>query len=169
MNNKKFLSDEESNHLETYLRLKLATDPRDCLLLLIAMKTGARASEVLAIRKEDVEVSSQSLFIRGMKGSNDRQIPIDSLIFKKLIKYMDTISSDLIFPITYKRMQQIWYQYRPVKKKLHSLRHTLAIKVYKKAKDIHLVKTILGHSNIQNTLVYLDYVQSQKDMRKALL
>ena len=38
-----------------------------------------------------------------------------------------------------------------------------------RTKDIHLVRNLLGHKNINNTLIYLDYVQSQDDFRKALV
>jgi integrase/recombinase XerC len=56
-----------------------------------------------------------------------------------------------------------------VHKKLHGLRHTFAIRLYKKTKDIRLVQVALGHRNITNTMVYADYAYSQQELRKLIL
>jgi integrase len=75
----------------------------------------------------------------------------------------------VLFPITYNRLRQIWDLYRPVQKKFHSLRHTFAIQLYKKTKDIRLVQVALGHRNVMNTMIYADYVYSQTELRKLIL
>lgn len=169
MNNKKHLSDIEWTTLETVLKERLSVDTRNCLMLLVAMKTGARAGEVLAIRKQDLDKESQTVFIQGLKGSKDRQIPIEKSIFKALQRYSEQVQTERIFPLSYETLREVWYTYRPVKKKLHTLRHNFALMVYKRTGNIHLVKTVLGHSNITTSMLYLDYVESQKDLRKALL
>jgi len=80
-----------------------------------------------------------------------------------------SLTDQKIFPITYNRYRQIWEMYRPTHKKLHSLRHTFAIELYKKTKDIRLVQFALGHRNITNTMIYADYVYSQQELRKLIL
>ena len=98
--------------------------------------------------------------------------------FKYLLQYLNidkstTLSPELmkqrIFPISYIRFHQIWDKYRPCHKKLHSLRHTFAIRLYKKTKDIRLVQFALGHRNIANTMIYADYVYSQEELKKLIL
>jgi len=169
MKTDKFLTDEESTHLETILKARLQSDVRNCLLLLLSLKTGARASEVLFLRKRDVNVFNATVSFIGLKNGNDRQIPIEHGIFKILAGYVAEMEDDeKIFPISYIRFSQIWAEYRPVKKKLHSLRHTVGVKVYKKSRSVHLVKTVLGHKSIQSSMVYLDFVESQAEMKKAL-
>ena len=78
-------------------------------------------------------------------------------------------ADDLLFPISYSRLIQIWEHYRPTHKKFHSLRHTFAIRLYKKTKDLRLVQVALGHRNITNTMIYADYVYSQQELRKLIL
>jgi len=78
-------------------------------------------------------------------------------------------SSGSLFPISYHRLYQIWHQYRPVAKKFHSLRHTFAIRLYRKTKDLRLVQVALGHRNITNTMIYADYIYSQQELRKLIL
>ncbi len=167
LNKNKYLLDPEFEKLSYLLKSHLTNDRRNCLLLLIALHTGARATEVLRLRAEDMDNESQSLFIRGIKGSNDREIPIYPWIYNEL-QHLDP-QNHLLFPISYNRLRQIWQLYRPTAKKFHSLRHTFAIRLYKKTKDIRLVQVALGHRNITNTMVYADYVYTQQELKKLIL
>lgn len=169
INKNKYLLDPEYEHLEILLKRYVLKDRRNCLLLYVAMYTGARATEILNLKKEDLNVYDQSVFIHGIKGSNDREIPLPDWLFEMLEDYSKEVSGDLIFDISYHRLRQIWDQYRPVKKKFHCLRHTFAIRLYKKVKDIRLLQIALGHRNITNTMVYADFLYSQDEMRKLIL
>jgi len=40
--------------------------------------------------------------------------------------------------------------------RFHSLRHTFAMRVYARTKDLLLVKKLLGHRSINSTLVYAE-------------
>lgn len=169
INKNKFLLDPEYQHLELLLQRYILKERRNCLLIYIAMYTGARATEILNVIKDDLNVYDQSLFIRGIKGSNDREIPLPEWLFEMLENYSKSLETDRIFDISYHRLRQIWEQYRPVKKKFHCLRHTFAIRLYKKVKDIRLLQIALGHRNITNTMIYADFVYSQDEMRKLIL
>lgn len=169
LNKNKYLLPPEAERLETLLFDHLDRDPRNCLMLLIALRTGARAKEVLNLRKVDLNAYDETVFIRGLKGSNDREIPLPKSLFMKLQKWSDSCSEQLIFPVGYHRLHQIWELYRPVPKKFHSLRHTFAIRLYQKTKDLRLVQVALGHRNITNTMVYADYVYSQQELRRLIL
>ncbi len=169
MNKNKFLSSSELLHLETQLKPHLKLGNRDALLITVAAKTGARASEVLALTKADLNMSERSVFIRGLKNSNDREIPLPLQLFQQLAKYVEPLAeTDKLFDISYPRLHQIWQWYKPCEKKFHALRHTFAINLYRNTKNIHLVKTALGHKSIGNSLIYLEFVTSQDDLKKAL-
>ncbi|WP_246845528.1 tyrosine-type recombinase/integrase [Bdellovibrio sp. NC01] len=144
-------------------------DPRNCLIMWVALRTGARAQEVLNLQKADLNSYDESIFIRGLKNSNDREIPIHSDIFARLHRFAEQQSGTKLFDISYNRLYQVWEMYRPVPKKFHSLRHTFAIELYQKTKDLRLVQVALGHRNIANTMVYADYVYSQQELRKLIL
>lgn len=169
INKNKYLLEPEYEHLELLLKRYILKDTRNCLLIYLAMHTGARATELLSIHKDDLNVYDQSVFIHGIKGSNDREIPLPSWLFDTLENYSAKCPSDRIFDISYHRLRQIWDHYRPVKKKFHCLRHTFAIRLYKKVKDIRLLQIALGHRNITNTMIYADFVYSQNEMRKLIL
>lgn len=135
----------------------------------IALRTGARAQEILNIKKSDLNAYDESIFIKGIKNSNDREIPIETKVFRDLWRFQETSKTESLFDISYDRLYQIWLLYRPVPKKFHSLRHTFAINLYKKTKDIRLVQVALGHRNITNTMIYADYLYSQEELKKLIL
>ena len=174
LNKNKYLLEPELEKLEQILIHFLKEDERNCLMLSTALRTGARAQELLNLRLGDLNAHDQSVFIRGIKGSNDREIPLQPKFFEQLHAYAlkheaTTDSSPVIFAISYNRLRQIWDQYRPTHKKFHCLRHTFAIRLYKKTKDLRLVQVALGHRNITNTMIYADYVYSQTELRRLIL
>ncbi len=170
LNKNKYLLDPEVEKLERTLARNRHEHARDVLLIELALRTGARASELLELRHVDLNTYDQTLFIRGLKGSNDRELPLAPELFERLEAYSRTVPHDEpLFPISYHRLRQIWDWYRPVPKKFHSLRHTFAIRLYRKTKDIRLVQVALGHRNITNTMIYADYFYSQQELRKLIL
>lgn len=163
LNKTKYLSTSEQFALYTHVS---RIDTRDSILLMLAIKTGARAQELLNITQDDLSDETQSILIHGLKNSNDRELPVSEDLYtavKSLCK-----EDPRVFPISYSRLVQIWHYYRPVTKKFHCLRHTFAIELYKKTKDVKLVQTALGHRNIQNSIVYMDYVFTLEEMRRIL-
>lgn len=165
MQHAKYLSQEEVLYLEDIIR---RYQNRDTLMLETLLATGARASELLAIRKADL--GDTAVFIRGLKGSNDRVIPLKRDLYKRLQVYagLCLTTQDLIFNISYDRLYQIWQFYKPFDKGLHALRHTFAIALYRKSKDLRLVQRALGHKSIKNTMIYNELVYTVDEMRKAM-
>ncbi|NCN40977.1 site-specific integrase [bacterium] len=169
LNKSKYLTDFEFEKLESLLNSFELKDFRNVLLLRLALATGGRASELLAIKKGDLDAHERTVSIKGLKGSRDREIPLKNHLFEQLLKQAASTPGELVFPISYNRLRQIWQLYRPVHKKFHCLRHTFAIRLYKKTKDVRLLQMALGHTNIVNTMIYADYVYSREELRKLLL
>lgn len=180
LNKSKYLQPDEVDRLEYLLKSHLDSDARNCTLLLLALYSGARIQEILNLQREDLDAREKSIFFRGIKGSRDRELPLPPWLFKKVQEVSGDVSArvhpplqqqqrNLIFPISYNRVRQIWQLYRPVPKKLHCLRHTFAIRLYKKTKDLRLLQMALGHRNIANTMIYADYVYSQQELRRLIL
>lgn len=146
--------------------MKRLDKTRDGLMIKLALKTGARAQELLNIKATDLSVDS--VFIHGLKGSFDREIPIDKNFVKDLLALEHGPKGEL-FDITYPRLVQIWETWRPAKKPFKATRHTFAVELYKDTRDIRLVQLALGHKSINNTLVYAALVDGQEKLREALL
>lgn len=162
----KFLTDEEIKLLKW--QLKQEDNQTHVLMVEMAMFSGARSAEILEITKADV--SHGCVTIRGKKGGNDRTVPLPPSFFQKLKKFIKSFDDgDRIFPYTTQMFRYIWKKLSPNKNKsLHCLRHTMGAKLYNNCEDIHAVKTLLGHKNIQNTMVYLDYVEGNKKLKQSI-
>jgi integrase/recombinase XerC len=169
LNKNKYLLEPEVERLESILESFFEKNERDSLILLLALKTGARAQEVLNLRRSDLNSYDKCVFIRGIKGSNDREIPLPPRLYDRVERWASRQPGEPLFDISYNRFRQIWERYRPVHKKLHALRHTFAIRLYKKTKDLRLVQVALGHRNIANTMIYADYIYSQQELKKLIL
>lgn len=165
INKTKYLSKIELDQLVN----KLQNDhSRNSLIIQLALATGARASELLAIRVSDFDMHDKSVFIKGLKNSFDREIPLKDDLFSALISFARNSNHYLLFNISYPRLVQIWEQYKPINKKFHSLRHTFALNLYERTKDIALVKAALGHKNVMNSMVYLEYFENQSLLKKII-
>ena len=143
------------------LRNSLCTQPdRIQLYFLVLLETGARATEGLNIESTDLIHEFKSVLIRGLKGSKDREIPLSPETFDRLARL--AIAQDgVLFPWKLRNSDRLWHLVRPAKKKLHALRHTFAVQLYQKTRDIMIVQFALGHKNIANTMIYLEIDQTE--------
>jgi len=166
----KYLKPIEVVELNERLDNAKRKEARNVLMIRLLLKTGARASELLAVRPMDLHHETHSVFIRGLKDGKDRELPVPYKLFDQLVKEAEGKEKDKpIFPIALRTLQGIWYDLRPVEKKLHSLRHTFAFNLYKNTKDILLVKMALGHKSIQSTMVYQEHLYEQEAFERLVL
>ena len=164
LNRTKYLEPHELSHLMQRLEKSFS---RDSTLILLALKTGARAQEILNIEQPDLSDTYKTVLIKGLKNSNDREIPLQPDVYARVKRLC--FENPRVFPISYSRLVQIWQLHRPCNKKFHSLRHTFAIELYKRTRDIRLVQVALGHRNISNTMIYADYIFKTEELRKLIL
>jgi integrase len=157
LNRSKFLEPKELLSLKSSLGL----DSRDSVLITLAVETGARAGEILSLKQSDLFSDTNTVFFRTSKGGKDREIPVRPELMVALQKYVP-------FNIKYRRFHQIWQKYKPAKKKLHSLRHTFAVNLYVRTKDLKLTQLALGHSSPVTTSIYTDFVYSREEMKRIL-
>jgi integrase len=168
LSTQKYLLDSEVDHLEKTLQHFYLKHPRNTVLIWLMLYTGARPQETLNILWKDFDPGSRTVFIHTMKKGVDREIPIPKWLCEYILALPPGDPTSPIFKIKYDMFQLIWHDYRPVKKTLHSLRHTFAIRLYKKTKDIQLVQSALGHRHLQTTAIYLHIQRSVSEMRRAL-
>ncbi len=169
LNSQKFLSVAERADLVRVLEMRKVKDQRDVTLLYLLMHTGARASEALMVRPCDLNDTEQTVFLRGLKGSSDRELPLPPWLYLRLKAERQRCTGARLFPIGYNRLRDIWAEFKPVNKKLHCLRHTFALQVFMKTKDLRLVQLALGHKSINNTMIYMNYVYSTQELRRILI
>lgn len=167
LNKNHVLTESEYRELSAILR---GDNSRDACLIGLAIETGGRSQEILNLTNGDLDLETGSVYLRGIKGSHNRSIPISNDLRLKLIKLVGKSPDpkSKVFAIKTSRFRQIWMRKRPCFKKLHALRHTFAIRLFNASKDIMLVQKALGHKNINNTMVYLDFDYNDNQIRKYL-
>ncbi len=145
---------------------------RDRLILELFYATGIRLSELLGIKKLDVDFFNSSIKVLG-KRNKERIIPFGSNLHDLLTSYMEyyekTIVSDIhnyyIFVAANGKQLYPKAIYRIVRKYLdmvttidkrspHVIRHTFATHMLNNGADLNAIKEILGHSSLAATQVY---------------
>jgi integrase len=167
---KKFLTDKEREHLVSYCERHKGE--RDPIMFRLTLFSGGRCSEILALKVSDFDFGQHHVTLRGLKGSEDRTIPLSKPFSIEIKEFCDTLKlkgDDRLFPISTARFRQIWYDVRPNPNKSgHSLRHTAGTLLYINCRDIYTVKSFLGHRQIQNTIIYMNYVEGPRKLRSAM-
>ena len=166
----KFLNQVEYDQLNASLLKNEKSCFRDTTLLWMLLHTGARVSEVLAIRPRDFIPDGKRVHIIGLKNSNPREMPLTPFLYERMQTLAEGVDADSkIFKFGYFRAREIWNWWRPAPKKIHSLRHYRAQEIYKRTKDVRLVQKVLGHRYLSTTLIYLDYEYTADELRRAMI
>lgn len=145
---------------------------RDRLILELFYATGIRLSELLGIKKLDVDFFNSNIKVLG-KRNKERIIPFGSNLHDLLTSYMEyyekTIVPDInnyyIFVAANGKKLYPKAIYRIVRKYLdmvttidkrspHVIRHTFATHLLNNGADLNAIKEILGHSSLAATQVY---------------
>ena len=129
--------------------------------LQLLKETGARPGEIQRLTWADIDFERRTVRIKPLKGSLPRILPI-SLKAIEMLKNLPKKSERIFARVIYGTFDK---QRRNAAKKLanprilqihfHTFRHWKATMEYHKTKDILYVKQLLGHKNIQNTLIYI--------------
>ena len=112
--------------------------------------SGCRRSEVLALTWNDVDESTDTLYIHGTKTeTSDRVIPINAQL-KSILDKLPKRKDGKLFDCTPDHASKVFKQLCP-NHKLHDLRHTFATMCLEKGVARDVVQKWLGHSNITTT------------------
>ena len=136
---------------------------RDYLIIYLLANTGIRVSELLALTPNDILDEQQQLIIRG-KGDKIRNIDIPTEVYLALVLYVaskEIKNREKIIPLTRQRIQQLTQSIAGVHP--HVFRHSYAIHLLRKTKNIRYVQVQLGHSTIQTTQIYLRYMEFDEE------
>ena len=137
---------------------------RDRLILELFYFTGIRLSELVNLKKSDIDFSNSTIRVLG-KRNKERLIPITSCIVHKIKTINNSNKSVFLFvskkgtQISAKQVYRLVNKYLGMvttldKKSPHILRHTFATHMLNNGADINAVKELLGHTNLSATEVY---------------
>ena len=138
------------------------------MLLCFIYSSGLRASEANRMKISDIDTDRMMIHIRQSKYNKDRYVPLSPLMLYGLRKYYKACRPvNYLFngkepgsPLSTLGMGSVL---RAAVKKcrlqknitLHTLRHSYATHLLEFGMDIVTIKELLGHANIETTMVYL--------------
>lgn len=165
----KYLSDTER---ETIFKLIIKhKGDRNSIMFKMMLLTGCRCSEVLKLTPESFNKDG-SVTVIATKNSNNRTLPLPKPFVAEVLEYIKVNNikqNERIFPISLRQFHRLWDHWRPNPKKgSHSIRHTTAILLYLNCSDIKKVQALLGHKQINNTMVYLDFCEGVRQLKQAM-
>lgn len=132
--------------------------PQKRALALAYVSTGRRASEILSLQWQDIDLDRDSYWLRKSKRGRGEWFPVNSL-FRAALLQMGPRDLGPVFPWRHRNSA-----YRIIKAALreighpdltlHDLRHTFASWQVMQGRDLRTVQTLLGHSNYRTTEIY---------------
>ncbi|MBR3133630.1 MAG: site-specific tyrosine recombinase XerD [Clostridia bacterium] len=147
---------------------------RDKAMLEFAYATGMRVTEIISLNIDDVNLEEG--YVVCNNGFKKRTIPLGKLSLKALKEYVENarpviIKSDeeksLFVNINGKRLtrQGFWKIVKFYKEQAHItkeitphvLRHSFATHLLQNGADLKAIQTMLGHSDISSTQVYMQF------------
>lgn len=147
---------------------------RDKAMLEFAYATGMRVTEMISLDIDDVKLDEGYVVCRGR--SKSRNIPLGSMSLKALKEYIDDArpyltrdeSEEALFVNvngTRLTRQGFWKIVKYYKEQAHIekditphvLRHSFATHLLQNGADLKAIQTMLGHSDISSTQVYMQF------------
>lgn len=168
---------------------------RDLFMMALLYDTGARISEILNMKTDDINIEDKPYAILLGKGSKKRTVPLMSSTVQQFKRYMDIFHktekgylNEYLFYTTIHgvRNQLSDNAVRKIMKKYadtarttcsevpkniypHLWRHTRAMHLYQHGMDLTLISQWLGHASLETTLIYAhaDTEMKRKAIEKA--
>ena len=159
---------------------------RDKAMLEFAYATGMRVTEIISLDVKDVKLDEG--YVVCHSGSKQRNIPLGTLSLKALKEYIEEARPVLIrdekvealfVNVNGQRLtrQGFWKIVKYYKEQAHItkditphvLRHSFATHLLQNGADLKAIQTMLGHSDISSTQVYMQFQDSglKKIYKKA--
>jgi integrase/recombinase XerD len=160
---------------------------RDHLLLVLAVETGLRVSEIVRLRVSDVVLGRSSYLRCFGKGRKERLTPLSRRTATRMRGWLQerkaappdpvfparhggALSRDAVARLLNKHTAAATATCPALKRKTvspHVLRHTAAVNLLQAGVDRSVIALILGHESVETTQIYLDADLATKERALA--
>jgi len=137
------------------------------LIISMCYDCGLRSSEVQYLQVAHIDTERKMLHIHNAKGAKDRCVPLGKLLCQGIKRYMVEEVPDKYmfishFGTPYTNAGILWVVKEAAKKAgiikdiyTHTLRHSYATHLLENGVNIMQIKELLGHKQIETTMIYL--------------
>lgn len=133
---------------------------------LLGFGAGLRISEIINLEPRDISINEKKILVRQGKGGKDRIVPLPKGFREDFLEILPMKCGSRALELGFKKAAS---KANLLEKKpslhFHSLRHGFATQCVSNGIPIHHVRTLLGHSNIATTNIYLE--MNPKEALKA--
>ena len=146
-------------------------------IVIVAVNSGMRTGEILNLKWNDVDYKRNLLYLIETKNNEKREIPLNDIVKKTLIKVLKHPDSAYIFcNKNGKPYESIKTSFHTAMKRagienfrFHDLRHTFASHLVMMGIDLRTVQELLGHKSFEMVLRYSHLSPSHKSKAVELL
>ncbi len=153
-------------------------DVRQRAVLSLLYGSGLRCGEVQKLKMCDIQRADKRILIRQAKGNKDRHVLLPAFVLIALEDYYRQYKPKVFLfespiyagrPLHQRSIQTIvnaamsFAGFEVGKYTAHTLRHSYATHALDMGCDIHSIKSLLGHSKIETTMIYLHLQQKKRD------
>jgi len=181
-----YFSEDEIRIMINYLNN--SKDLKKLTMICVLYETGARVSEFINIKLNDLNLSDNASITLYGKGNKVRVVPISDELVKLINKYLKEVYTNYGDDYLFYSMQKRKYYRNSINKIIttlvndlkikysnyfkdnyfpHSFRHTKATHLYNNGTPLLYVKEFLGHSTISSTEIYA--TPDSRKQRKEIL
>lgn len=139
-------------------------------IVLVALNTGMRKSEILGLKWHDIDIKRNIIYLNDTKNGERREIPMNEAVQKAVIGVFKNPESQYVF------CNKEGKPYRDVRKsfatalknakitnfRFHDLRHSAASHLVMAGVDLNTVRELLGHKSLKMTLRYSHLSRNHK-------
>lgn len=163
---------------EVRILISSASAKKSRLMLMMLYSSGLRVSELLKLKRNDLELEKKNLWVRSGKGGKDRLVILSDKLVDELKPYLEGVSGWVfpgregnLKPRTVQKIIKLAAQKAGISKKVspHTLRHSFATHLLENGTDLRMIQELLGHSNLQTTQIYTQISDEQKRKIKSPL
>lgn len=161
---------------------KCATSLKNRVLLMTTYGAGLRVSEVVNLKRGDIDSSRMTIRVRQGKGNKDRYTILSSRLLTELRAYDKEYKPPVwLFYGSYTggqmsigTAQTLYYAAKEragITKQggIHTLRHCFATHLLEAGTDLRTIQTLMGHASIITTMGYLRVTSKQMSATKSPL
>jgi site-specific recombinase XerD len=147
-----------------------AVEPRDNLIVKMLYATGVRISELVNIKKSDIDFDRDTIKVFG-KGAKERIVLIPGELSSMLRVYCEPLKDNSrLFELTTRTVQRdikLLASRAGISKHVtpHKLRHSFATHMLQNGGNVVAIQKLLGHTSLNTTQIYTHYnVDDLKEM-----
>ncbi|MBI3245885.1 MAG: tyrosine-type recombinase/integrase [Deltaproteobacteria bacterium] len=128
-------------------------------IVLVALHSGLRRSEILSLRRQNIDWQNRRMFVEHTKNGERRVIPMNDTLYETLRRLPARLDSEMLFPDVKLGMVTAAFR-RAVKRAqlpdfhFHDLRHCFASYLTMGGANLRAVQMLLGHKDVRMTIRY---------------